>query len=173
MSSLYPLPNRISSLSARAFQTLAHRFHPKVAPATQRHVGTKPTKFFISDPSSLASRGSNPDLCLPTGVHDRQYPLSLKVTNVSVSNLYRFKWIDDDETIAMQQKLWSNPHKVHNGTQNNADQDFKDFLKSICNHKKRVYSKESYQNKRAACPSKVTTGSKSLIHFPIIAGELK
>jgi len=173
VSSLYPLPNRISSLPARTFQTLAHRFHPKVAVATQRHVGAKPTKFFISDPSSLASSRSNPDFCLSIGVHYRQNPLSFKVNDVSISNLYRFKRIDNDNRIALKKKLRSNPHQVYNGTQNNADQDFKDFLNSISKHKKRVYREESYQNQRAACPSKVTSGSKSLIHFPIIAGEIK
>jgi hypothetical protein len=74
---------------------------------------------------------------------------------------------------ATQNKFRSNPDQVRERSQENADANVSNYLRGISAYPDAIRSKKSDQSKSAEGPSKISSGSKSFVHLPSIAGERK
>ena len=173
MNSFYTLLDHVSSLPARTVQTSAHRLHLNLFGLRKRDVATEPAKLFISDPSLLSTRRSDPYLGLASVMSDRQRPLGIELNYIGVRNNDSTQRIYNFDVIISQNHFGFNPDQVCSSYQNQADQKFEDVLFKACSYNHTVRSKEKDQYKRHTRPSKGAAGSKGFIHFTSIAGETK
>ena len=173
MRSLNSFADHVSGLPAVAVQTLAHAFCSTLPQLRVRQVTSKPTKFFISYPSTLSASRSYPNSSFSPRVNNFQDPLGLQFTNIGVSNLDGGKWVDYFNNIRFQNKFWFNPDQKDAHTQRYAKRELDSDLKSaFCDHET-IYGEEGQQNKRASRPKVITPRPKRFSHIPSIAGDRK
>jgi hypothetical protein len=70
-----------------------------------------------------------------------------------------------------ENKFGFNPDRAGNCDQHSTNQQFEGDFKSAVIDSKTVNGKKTDQQNRKASPRKITSGTKSFIHTPIIAGE--
>lgn len=173
MSSLYSLLDHISGLPAKTVKTAAHRFHLDSSRLGEGNISTKPTKFLISNPSLLSSRGSNPYLGLAVAVNNGQSPLGVEFKNIDVSNQFGAQWVNNFNEIVSQNHLGFNPNQVCECGQKKSKSNFKNDLLDALGNQQAIYGKEKKQDKRRTRPNKVAAGAKGFIHILSIAGDAK
>ena len=173
MSSLYSLLDHVSGLPAKTVKATTHRLHLDSSRLGERNVATEPTKFLISDPSLLSTRGSNPYLGRASAVRNRQRPLGVELNYIGVRDEDGIQRIYNFNVAFLQNHFGSNPDQIRSNCQNQTDHKFKNFLFGTrCNYRT-VHSEEKNQYKRHTRPEKVAAGSKGFIHILSIAGETK
>ena len=173
MSSLYSLLDHVSGLPAKAVKATTHRLHLDFSRLGERDVATQPTKFLISDPSLLSTRGSNPYLGRASAMRNRQRPLGVELNYIGVRDSDGIQRIYNFDVVFSQNHFGSNPDQVCGNCQNQTDRKFKDVLSGARCNQHTVHSKEKNQYKRHTRPEKVAAGSKGFIHILSIAGETK
>ena len=173
MSSLYSLLDHVSGLPAKTVKATTHRLHLDFSRPRERNVATKPTKFLISDPSLLSTRGSNPYLGRASAMRNRERPLGAELNYIGVRDNDSIQRIYNFNVVFSQNHFGSNPDQVCNNCQNQTDRKFNDALFGARCHQHTVHGKEKNQYKRHTRPEKVAAGSKGFIHILSIAGETK
>ena len=173
MSSFDALTNHVGSLTADAVKAVTHRFHFSSSGFGKWQTVSVPPKFFISDPSLLSARGSNPDFGSPPLVNDRQNPLGLEINDISVFDQLASKWVDDFNEIIAQNHFGFDPNKMDQSRENECENGFENLLSGFFNHQETIGHEENEQYQRTACPDEVVSGSKSFIHNLSIAGDRK
>lgn len=173
MSSLNPLANHVSGLSAHAVEALAHRLHAAFSLRRVWKIASKPSKFFISNPSAFSGRGRYPDFSYAATMNDGENPLRLQLNDIRVWNQFSPNRVNHFNRLITQNKFWSNPNQVSNCAETNTNSHFKSSLHSAINHKDAVYSEENKKKERGTGPNVVTSRPKGFIHIPSIAGDRK
>ena len=165
--------NHVSSLTANAVQTLTHGFHTEFSGFRDRKTTSVPAKFFLGNPSLLTAGGGYPNLGFTFSVNDRKNPLSFKTDDFAVRDQFGAQRVNHFDMFATQNKFRSNPDQVRERSQENADANVSNYLRGISAYPDAIRSKKSDQTKSAEGPSKISSGSKSFVHLPSIAGERK
>ena len=173
MQTLNSFANHVGGLTTQTVKARTHRFHSRTLGFTCSGVSTNPTKFLISDPSLLSTRGSNPYLGRASAVRNRQRPLGVEFNYIGVRDEDGIQRIYNFDVAFLQNHFGSNPDQIRSNCQNQTDHKFKNFLFGTrCNYRT-VHSEEKNQYKRHTRPEKVAAGSKGFIHILSIAGETK
>ena len=173
MSSLYPLSNQVSRLSASAGKTLAHRFRSAISEFGHGYSASIPTKFLVGNPSALAAGRCYPNLSLATGMNNGESPLRLKLKNVSIWNQLGPNWVNHFNRLGMQYKFWSNPNKVNNHREPHAQNQFKKVLQAVAYNNEAINDEQRNEKERNTSPNVIASRPESFIHIPSIAGVRK
>lgn len=171
MKSLYPLANKVGSLTTEAVETRAHGLGVIGFGLGHGNATSVKAKGFVSNPSALSAGWSNPNAGFSARVDDGQSPLGLKLKDVRVRNQLGLDWIDNLDTVFAQNKFWSNPNQVGSNAQNSTEHQLEKSLGSAAGNNEAVGSEEHNQKKSSASPNIVASRSKGFSHRTIIAGE--
>lgn len=165
------LANEIGSLAAETAETRAHCFRIVGSRFGHRHATAIKAKSFVGNPSALTTGWGNPDTGFSTRVNDGQRPLRLKLNDLGVRNPLSLDWVDNMDTIFLQNHFWSNPKQVNGNSQDGAENEIYKSLESVARDDEAIGSEEQNQNKCCTSPNKVASWSKGFSHRIIIAGE--
>ena len=170
MNSLYTLPNEVSSLTTETVKACTHTLRSILLGFGERDVDSVPSESRSSNPSTLSTRRSNPDPGLTAIMDNCKSPLGLKTQYIGVQNQLSSQRVYDLDLVSFENEFWSNPDYINKHTENEADDKFKSCLNWVRDNKETICSKKNNKYQRNTSPDKVTSGSKSFIHYPIIAG---
>ena len=173
MKSLHSLSNQVGGLPAQTDETFAHRFGSAFSRFGQRNATSVPSELFIGNPPSLPTHWSDPYSGFTLTVDNCESPLCLEIEHLTVGNQFGSQRIDNFDHFVSENKFWSHPYDVGNSNQNDAEYQFKEMLGGVGNNKEAISGKKNYQSKRYNGPYEITSGSKCVIHRPIIAGKTK
>ena len=171
MKSLYPLANKVGSLTTEAVETRAHGLGVIGFGLGHGNAISVKAKGFVSNPSALSAGWSNPTASFSARVDDGKRPLGFKFNDVSVGNQLSLDWVDNLNTVFTQDHLWSNPNQVGSKSQYAAEHQLHKRLGSAAGNNEAVDSKKQNQKKSSASPNIVASRSKGFSHRTIIAGE--
>jgi len=171
VKSLYPLANKVGSLTTEAVEAGAHGFGVIRAGLGHRNATAIKTKGFVSYPSALTTGWCNPDPGSSSSMDNGQSPLGLKLQDIGVGNQFRSDWVHDLQPIWAKDQLGSDPDQIGNYRQKPAEQQIEKSLRSTCRHNNAIGREEKNENECSPSPSKVASRSKGFSHHPIIAGE--
>ena len=171
MKTLNSLSNHVRGLATKTVHTSAHSFGLGMTGFRQRDVASQHAKSLFSNPSSLSASRGNPNSGLTLGVNNPECPLCFKFEHILVGNQHRAKRVHNFYGVVLENKFGFDPDRAGNCDQHSTDQQFERDFKSAVIDSKTVNSKKAYQHNRNTSPRKVTSGAKSFIHTPIIAGE--
>ena len=173
MNSLNSLLDHVGGLPASAVQTSAHTFHTDVPIIGGGNVATQPTELLVSDPTLFPASRSNPDLGDAFTVLNTQRPLGIQFKNIGVTDKFSAQGVNHLNHFLMQNEFGFNPNKVSDYYQQDRSSKFKNVLLKVGDKKNAIYGVKKDQNKGHTSPRKITSWSKSFIHFTSIAGETK
>ena len=171
MKTLNSLSNHVSGLSTKTVQTSTHRFRVVMSGFGEGKVASEHSKSFLSNPLSFSTGGSYPHSDFTASVSNSQSPLSIEFGNIFVGNNLGTKRVYNLHQLFSENKFGFDPNGKGNSDQNRTDQQFPSDLKSVVIYSKTVTSKKTYKYDGNTSPHKITSGTKSFIHTPIIAGE--
>ena len=173
MSSFYSLSNHVGSLTAQTVKAGAHGFlSPVISFVGGESAGVK-AKLFFSDPSLFSAGRGYPHSSFARRVNNRKSPFSFKVLNITIGNHFRSERINNLDGGCTKNKLGLNPKGKYGHAKKCTQSQLDNGLHGVSSYKDAVGSKKNYQYISTAGPSKVTSGAKSFIHIPSIAGETK
>ena len=173
MTSLHSLSDQVSGLSAKTVQAFAHRLRAVNAGTRHGYSSSVPTKGVIGDPTSLTASRRNPHSRPTIAMNDGQSPLSFKIKNIIVGNLFSAQWIDNRDAILMKNQLGSNPNQVCDCCQGDTESKFHRGLHHISQNQNAVRGKKQDQKNRYGSPHVVASWSEGVEHMPIISGDRK
>lgn len=171
MKTLNSLSNHVRGLSAKTVQASAHGFGLGITGFGQRNVASQHAKSLFSNPLAFSASRSNPNSGFAPGVNNPESPLRLKIEHILVGDGLSAKRINNFYGVVTENKFGLNPDRTGNCDQHSTNQQFERDFKSAVIDSKTVNSKKTDQQNRKASPYEVTSGAKSFIHTPIIAGE--
>ena len=171
MKTLNSLSNHVSGLSAKAVHTSTHGFGLGMTGFGKRDIASQHAKSLFSNPLSLSTSWGNPNGGFTSSVNNSESPLRLKFEHILISDGGSSKWVYNLKSMIAENKFGFDPDGTGNCDQHSTNQKFEGDLKSVAVDSKTIHGKKTYQQNRNASPSKITSGTKSFIHTPIIAGE--
>jgi hypothetical protein len=137
----------------------------------KRDIVSQHAESLFSNPLSLSASWGNPNRGFTSSVSNSESPLSLKFKHILIGDGRSSKWVYNLKSMIAENKFGFNPDCTGNCDQRSAYRQFDGDLKSAVINSKTVKGKKTYQQNRNASPRKITSGTKSFIHTPIIAGE--
>lgn len=173
MKALNSLSYHVGGLSAKTVEASTHSLGLVMAGFGERDIASKHAKSLFSYPLSLATGRGNPNSCFTSSVNNSKGPLCLKFEHILIGNQLSSKGVHNLHKVISENKFGFDPDYKGNSDQDKTNQQFKGDLKSAGINKKTVSSKKSDQYNRNSSPYKITSGTKSFIHAPIIAGEMQ
>ena len=173
MNTLNSLSNHVSGLSARTVHASAHGLGLEMTGFGKRDIASQHAKPLFSNPSSLSTSWGNPNSGFTSSVNNGESPLSLKFEHILVGDRFSSKRINNFKSVIPENKFGFDPDCTGNCDQHSTYQQFQGDLKSVAVNSKTVNAKKTYEQNRNASPRKITSGTKSFMHTPIIAGEFQ
>ena len=171
MKALNSLSNHVSGLPAKTVQTSAHGLGLVMAGFGERDIASKHSKSLFSYPLSLSTSRSNPHSGFASSMNNSESPLCLKFKHILVGNQLGAKRVYNLYGMIPENKFGFDPDCIGYSDQDKTNQQFKGDLKGVGIYRKTVSGKKTHHCNRNAGPNKITSGTKSFIHKPIIAGE--
>ena len=171
MKTLNSLSNHVRSLSTKTVHTAAHGFGLGMTGFGKRNITSQHAKFLFCDPSSLSTSWGNPNSGFASSMNNGKRPFCFEFEHVLVVDQFSPQWINNLKSMISENKFGFDPDGTGNCDQHSTNQKFEGDLKSVAVDSKTIHGKKTYQQNRNASPSKITSGTKSFIHTPIIAGE--
>jgi len=171
VKTLNSFSNHVSGLATKTVQTSAHSFGLVMTGFGKRNVASQHAKSLFSNPSSLSASRGNPNSGFTLGVNNSECPLCFKFEHILVGNQHRAKRVHNFYGVVLENKFGFDPDCTGNCDQHSTNQKLEGDFKSAVVNSKTVNGKKTYQQNRKASPRKITSGTKSFIHTPIIAGE--
>ena len=173
MKTLNSLSNHVSGLSAKTVHASAHGLGLVMTGFGKRDIASQHAKPLFSNPSSLSTSWGNPNSGFTSSVNNGESPLSLKFEHILVGDRFSSKRINNLKSVIPENKFGFDPDCKGNSNQYSTNQEFEADSKRAGIDSETVSSKKSYQCNGNSSPYKITSGTKSFIHTPIIAGEFQ
>ena len=166
MKTLNSLSNHVSGLSAKTVKASTHGFGLGMTGFGERDVTSQHAKSLFSNPLSFSARRSNPNSGFTSSVNNSESPLRLKFEHILVGDGLSSKRVNNLYSVISENKFGFKPDRAGDCDQHSTNQQLEGDFKSAV-----IDSKKTDQQNRKASPYEVTSGTKSFIHTPIIAGE--
>jgi len=128
-------------------------------------------KSLFGYPLTLSAGRSNPDSGFTLSVNNCECPLRLEIDDIGIGNQLGSERVYNLYYVIPENKFGFNPDCNGYSNQCSTNQQFDSDMKRAGIDKKTVSSKKSDQYNRNSSPYEITSGTKSFIHSPIIAGE--
>lgn len=171
MEFLHPLSNDVCGLTTQTVGAFAHRFRVVSCGFGQGKTAAVPPEGGVGNPPAFSAGRSDPDPRLAPSVDDRKSPLGFEINHVGVGDQLGLEGVYDLDRIALEDKFWSHPYDVGDGSEGATEYEFDNRLQRVGNDIQAVYGEEKNQHVRHTCEDKVSPRAKSLIHIPSIAGS--
>lgn len=171
MKLFHPLSNDVCGLTAQTVGAFAHRFRVVSCGFRQWKTATVPPEGGVGNPPAFSTGRSDPDPRFAPSVDDRKSPLGFEINHVGVGNQLGLEGVYDLNRIAPENKFWSHPYDVGDGSETATEYEFDSRLQRVGNDIQAVYGEEKNKHVRHTCEDKVSPRAKSFIHTPSIAGR--
>ena len=171
MKSLNSLSYHVSGLSAKTVEASAHAPSVVVSGFREWDIASQHAESLFSYPLSLSASRGNPYSGFTSSVNNCESPLGFEFDNIGIGNQLGSERVYNLYNVIPENKFRFYPNCKGNSNQYNTNQEFEDDLKCAGIDRKTVSSKKRDQYDRNSSPYKITSGAKSFIHMPIIAGE--
>lgn len=171
MEPLNSLSYHVSGLSAKTVEASAHTLRDVMSGFGERDTASQHAKPFFGNPLSFSARRGNPNSGLTSSVNNCESPLRLEFEHILIRNQLCSERVYNLYNVISENKFGFDPDCKGNSNQYKRYQQFDGDLKCAGIDGKTVSGKKTDQYNRDSSPYKVTSGAKSVIHRPIIAGE--
>ncbi len=171
MESLNSLSYHVSGLPAKTVEASAHAPRVVVSGFREWNIASQHAKSLFGYPPSLSASGGNPYSGFTLSVNNCESPLCLEFDDIGIGNQLGSERVYNLYYMISENKFGFDPDCKGNSNQYNTNQQFESDVKRAGIDRKTVSSKKSDQCNRNSSPYEITSGAKSFIHIPIIAGE--
>jgi len=170
VKSLQPFPNQVGSLSAQTVEAFTHRLGAARIGWGERDISSVPTVGLVRNPSSLSTRGGNPDRGLASFMQNSEGPLRFEIKNLTVGDRLGSKRIHYFDGVVAKDEFRLDPDSVNDCTQKTRNCQFHHGVETDAHYKDAIGDEERDQHQRSTSPYEVAPGPKGMLHVASIAG---
>ena len=173
MKSFDSFTNELVGETAVAAGTLADRSELTIGLLLLEIFANSPALDVLADPALSSVSGSYPNAGLSVGMVNKQSPLGVQGSDVSVVDFSSFDRVDNNHAGLFENQLGSNPEDVDSKSNAARCCDIEKENASFAWVSESLHQKQSVQNGGNASPAQVSLGTKNLIlfHDSIIASN--
>ncbi|MFM2373505.1 MAG: hypothetical protein RJA75_401 [Actinomycetota bacterium] len=165
MNSFDSFTNELVSETAVAACALADRSEITIGLLLLEEFANAPTLHAIANPALSSVSGSNPNAGLSVGMVNKQSPLGIQGSDVTVVDFNLFDGVNNNHAGFFENELGSNPEDVDNESNGCGCCQVKKENASFAWIEKSLNQEQSVQKESNASPAQVTLGAKNLILF--------